>query len=76
MDVDISGAVIEDVSETIPQLKRGLVWCTKCGNSQRVDSRQCLSHGWPECCGETMTIDSPEERARLKRRDDHGMVPS
>ena len=49
-----------------PKLSRGMVWCTTCGGSQRVDSGDCLSNGWPKCCGYTMTIDSPEERAALR----------
>jgi len=43
----------------------GRVWCMKCGATRKVDSGDCLRHGWPECCGETMTIDSPEEERRL-----------
>lgn len=53
----------EGVVEEVPQLRRGMVWCTKCGNSQRVNSGSCLRSGWPLCCGYTMTIDSPAERA-------------
>ena len=45
-----------------PKLSRGRVWCKKCGRTQKVDSATCLRRGWPECCGETMTIDSPAER--------------
>ncbi len=45
-----------------PSLLRGMVWCKKCGKSLHVDSAKCLRKGWPKCCGETMTIDSPEER--------------
>ena len=26
-----------------------------------------LRHGWPKCCGYTMTIDSPEDQARLAK---------
>lgn len=45
-----------------PSLKRNRVWCTKCGRSQQCDSGKAMRSGWPECCGYTMTIDSPEER--------------
>lgn len=45
-----------------PKLARGQVWCRKCGHTQRVDSAGALRNGWPKCCGETMTIDSPDER--------------
>ena len=50
----------------IPQIARGMVWCTTCGRSQKVDGPQRMQSGWPKCCGYTMTIDSPEERAALK----------
>ena len=48
--------------ESHPKLKRGIVWCTVCGNSQRVNAAFAIWAGWPKCCGYTMTIDSPEER--------------
>lgn len=44
-----------------PKLSRGQVWCKRCDRKLKVDSARCLSKGWPECCGETMTIDPPEE---------------
>jgi hypothetical protein len=46
----------------IPAIKRGMVWCTSCGHSRRVDGGNAMRFGWPKCCGYTMTIDSPEER--------------
>lgn len=49
----------QKIVEDVPQLKRGMVWCKKCGGSQKVDSADCLAHGWPLCCGETMTIEHP-----------------
>lgn len=45
-----------------PKLDRGQVWCRTCGNSLYVDPARCLRTGWPKCCGQTMTIDNPEER--------------
>ena len=51
----------------IPQIKRGMVWCRTCGNSQKVNGISCMSNGWPKCCGYTMTIDSPEEQQALSR---------
>ena len=51
----------------IPQIGRGMVWCTHCGRSERVNGvNATLGAGWPKCCGYTMTIDSPDERAELK----------
>ena len=53
---------------SIPQLKRGQVWCRHCGSTTKVNSGYCLSTGWPKCCGYTMTIDSPEEQKHLKEQ--------
>ena len=50
----------------IPKIKRGRVWCKTCGRMERVDGVKCLQNGWPKCCGRTMTIDSPEERAKAR----------
>jgi Zn finger protein HypA/HybF involved in hydrogenase expression len=58
----------DKIAKSIPQLARGQVWCKKCGGTQRVNSAEAMRHGWPLCCGETMTIDSPEEQARLALR--------
>lgn len=44
-----------------PKLTRGIVWCTVCGRSEKVNAGHALEHGWPKCCGYTMTIDSPQE---------------
>lgn len=54
------------MAEAVPQLRRGIVWCTACGRSQSVLSAGCLASGWPKCCGYTMTIDSPEERSKFE----------
>jgi len=58
----------KSVANDIPQIRRGKVWCKRCGRSEFVNGAQCLRYGWPECCGETMTIDSPKERERLAGR--------
>ena len=58
--MNLSGAI-----KKIPQLSRGQVWCRTCGHTEKVDSQNCLSNGWPKHCGYTMTIDSPEEQAKL-----------
>ena len=57
----------KNIVESVPQLKRGLVWCRECGRQQRVDSGKRLQYGWPKCCGYTMTIDSPEEQKALRK---------
>ena len=63
-----NGARIHNtIVDQVPKLARGQVWCVKCGATRKVDSAHCMEHGWPQCCGETMTINSPEERAALPR---------
>lgn len=32
----------------------------KLRREEHADSAYCLQHGWPECHGETMTIDHPD----------------
>ena len=56
----------EHVVQEVPRLKRGRVWCATCGFTMSVNATQCLAHGWPKCCGQTMTIDSPHERDAAK----------
>ena len=63
--VEIAKGLAVGLSLSIPQLKRGMVWCRKCGRNERVNSARAMLDGWPKCCGYTMTIDSPEERAAL-----------
>jgi hypothetical protein len=50
----------ERIVADVPALRRGRVWCRECGHTERVDSAECLRHGWPKHCGYTMTIDPPE----------------
>lgn len=57
---------------SIPKIARGKVWCTVCGRSEHVNGGSCLRHGWPRCCGYTMTIDSPEERYARTSGEKHG----
>lgn len=52
----------DDMAKSHPSLVRGRIWCTSCGATQTVDVAKCLRTGWPECCEETMSLDSPEER--------------
>lgn len=51
-----------ELAASHPKIQRGMVWCTTCGSTLRVDPVKCLKSGWPMCCGQTMVIDSPEER--------------
>lgn len=64
VDVDLM-ALHNTMAKSHPSLERGMVWCTICGFSQSVSSAYALKSGWPKHCGYTMTIDSPDERARL-----------
>jgi len=49
--------IYKKLASSHPKLSRGQVWCLKCGKTLRINSQKCLSTGWPQCCGETMTID-------------------
>ena len=35
-----------------------LLRCEKCDNEKSVSFSDCLAHGWPKCCGLTMTMQS------------------
>ena len=63
LGVEEISAMYRDMVAGDAKLARGQVWCCKCGSTQMVNSGGALRNGWPKCCGETMTIDSPEERA-------------
>lgn len=52
----------------IPQVKRGKVWCHQCGRVENAGV-ECFRTGWPKCCGYTMSLDSPEERAAQEAAD-------
>lgn len=53
----------EQIAADVPKIARGRVWCLICRSTRRVDGADALRNGWPKCCGYTMTIDSPDERA-------------
>lgn len=59
-------SMYEGLAKCHTKLSRGEVWCRACGHSEKVDSAYCLQYGWPKCCGETMTIDSPQEREAME----------
>ena len=44
-----------------PKLVRNKVWRRICGREENVDFKRCMKEGWPKYCGETMTIDSPDD---------------
>ena len=51
----------EDMANSHPKLKRGMVWCLKCGNFEKVKSNEAMLRGWPMCCGQTMSLESKQE---------------
>lgn len=57
-------SLYQRIVDDVPALKRGLVWCKKCGREQKVNAANRLAKGWPECHGETMTIDHPDTWAK------------
>jgi hypothetical protein len=57
-----SGTLHRGLAASHPSLKRGRVWCHTCGHTQAVDSARCLAVGWPEHCGQTMSVDAPTTR--------------
>lgn len=61
----LNDRIIDAAAASHPSLTRGQVWCRSCGHTQRVNTPGAMRGGWPKCCGATMTIDSPEEQARL-----------
>lgn len=58
-----AASLYTDIRNSDPKLARGQVWCRECGHTQKVDASRCMAEGWPKCCGFTMTIDAPDERA-------------
>ena len=36
------------------------VSCSHCGKTDKVSFAYCLGHGWPKCCGYTMTMGKTE----------------
>ena len=65
-DLQRLSSIHDRIAADVPQISRGMVWCRTCGRSERVDGADCLRHGWPKCCGYTMTIDSPDEWEAVK----------
>ncbi len=59
----------EEIAKGVEKLRRGKVWCISCGSMLRVNSAGCLRWGWPKCCGQTMTIDSPAERRKQRETE-------
>ena len=56
------------ITRSVPKLERGICWCHTCGNEVKVNAAQCLRSGFPICCGQTMSIDSPADLRSAERR--------
>ena len=54
----------EDDLAAIPQIERGLAWCTVCNHVEHIPTSK-FRDGWPQHCGYTMTVGSPEERGAI-----------
>ena len=52
----------EEMANSHPKMRRGMVWCRTCGRAEKVNAAHCLKFDWPRCCGYTMTIDAPDEQ--------------
>ena len=52
-------SIYQSIVNEDKKLRRGLVFCHKCGKKLKVDSAQCLAKGWPKCCDSTMSLDEP-----------------
>ena len=59
--------LIERLISSSDKVRRGRVWCLQCGETMLVQPRTCFREGWPTCCGETMSLDTPEERLDLDK---------
>lgn len=46
----------ETIAKSHPSLLGGIVRCSRCGRSRKVDAAQCLRDGWPRCCSGTMGL--------------------
>ena len=68
--LEVATGLHDKLATCHPKLARGQVWCHSCGHTLKVLPGFALAHGWPKCCGYTMSIDSPEERAALQARAD------
>lgn len=65
----IRQSLVDQVA-AIPSIARGQVWCHACGHTQKIDGvAATFGGGWPKHCGQTMSIDSPEERAAQKAKE-------
>lgn len=67
------GDLYNDMANSHPKLQQGKVYCHTCGREEDVSSAACLQHGWPKCCGSTMSLDHPSERSGQRVRDGYDL---
>jgi len=53
----------DEIAASHPSLLGGRVFCPKCKTFRTVDAAKCLQHGWPRCCGATMSLHNPKPEA-------------
>ena len=64
-------ALPDTLADCHPRLSRRTLRCHECGRVEHnVDFAECFRSGWPLCCEQTMTIDSPVERAESETDND------
>lgn len=61
MNLKALANIHETIAASDPALARGEVWCKTCGRIEKVDSAECLRHGWPKCHGATMSLGRPPQ---------------
>lgn len=58
----LQGSIARDVWP-----KGATLACRECKASRRITTEQCaeyLAHGWPKCCGVTMTVDDVSTKSQ------------
>lgn len=58
LNLIVPDKLYDRLSKSHDALRRGIVICNNCGRTIKVNSKHCLERGWPECCGETMSLES------------------
>lgn len=54
---------------------RTIVRCKNCGRQKDVSIADCISTGWPECCGSTMIL-NPTEPRKFEKAMDKVLAPA
>lgn len=54
----------DEIATSHPSLMGGRVFCARCKTFRTVDPAKCLQHGWPKCCGATMSINNSKPEGK------------